>query len=273
VYPFATENIAGYFSKIGFKAKKVLAVASSGDHAINAFAAGAAGVTCFDVNYFARHMMELKLAALRKLDREAFIAFWNSLEFSTYKEFELPVAGRYFWDRAFEYFRGDGASLRASALFKDNHDARPAADKARNALENNPYLASEDAYLAARRVCNGKRVKFVQSDVTGLAAKLDEKYDVILLSNISDYAHHIFAQDCLAQYRERVIAPLSDCLTSEGVLAFGYVYDGMDLHLSKARSPINDAGARALAFPAHEEIRIPSTIDARNHDTVLLLRA
>jgi hypothetical protein len=83
----------------------------------------------------------------------------------------------------------------------------------------------------------------------------------------------MFAGHCLEQYRDKVVTPLSICLNTGGVMAFGYVYDGMDLHGSKARSPINDPAARAAAFEAHEEIDIPSTIDAGNHDTVLLLRA
>ncbi|MEZ0261387.1 MAG: DUF3419 family protein [Alphaproteobacteria bacterium] len=265
VYPFATENLGGYFGAIDFKNKKVLSVASSGDHAINAFAAGAAAVTCFDLNFLARHMMELKLAALQVLDLDGFIAFFRDLDADTYKKLALPVASRYFWDRAI--------GLRSSALFKDNHDARAKADKAKNALLNNPYLQSAEAYRKAQQACKGKRVSFVQSDIVGLVTKLDEKYDVILLSNLSDYAHHMFADDCLKNYNDKIVAPLKACLADGGTMAFGYVYDGMDLHGSKARSPINDAVARRAAFGVYEEIDISSTIDDHNHDTVLLLRA
>lgn len=265
VYPFATENIGGYYSAMDFRNKNVLCVASSGDHVINAFAAGAAAVTCFDLNFLARHMMELKLAALRALDLEAFKSFFRDLDAETYKKLELPVASRYFWDRAI--------GLRASSLFKDNHDGRAAADKAKNALLNNPYLQSVDAYQRAQDACKGRRVAFIQSDIAALADKLREKFDIILLSNLSDYAHHMFAGDCLAQYRDKVLGPLEACLVAGGVMAFGYVYDGRDLHGSKARSPVNDPAARRAAFGLYEEIDIPSTIDAGNHDTVLLRRA
>lgn len=279
VYPFTTENIGGYYPGIDFTAKSVLSVAGSGDHAINAFAVGAAAVTCFDLNYLSRHMLELKLHLLQSLDLPAYRRFFTegpaAFSADTYSAVRggLPLAPRYFWDRAYAYFQGSGAALRASPLFKDTHDARPAGDKAANALRNNPYLASPAAYEAARAACRGKRVRFIQSDVTALAEKLDAAYDIILLSNLSDYAHHLFEGDCLAEYQSKIEEPLAQKLAPGGIMAFGYVYDALDLHGSRARSPINDPVARKAAFGEYSEVSVPSTIDAGNHDIVLFRRA
>lgn len=279
VYSFTTENIGGYYPGVDFAGKSVLAVAASGDHAINAFAAGASEVACFDLNHLSRHMLELKLHLLQSLDFPAFGKFFLqgpagfSADIYNASRGGLPLATRYFWDRAYAYFQGKGAGLRGSPLFKDTHDPRTAEDKSANALRNNPYLASAKAYAAAQAACRGKRVRFIQSDVTALAGKLDRACDIILLSNLSDYAHHMFEGDCLAEYRQQVVDPLAQKLAPGGVLAFGYVYDGLDLHGSRARSPINDPEARSAAFGDYSETRIPSTIDADNHDIVLFRRA
>jgi MoaA/NifB/PqqE/SkfB family radical SAM enzyme len=279
VYPFATENIGGYLDAIDFGGKSVLTVASSGDHAINVFAAGAAEVTCFDLNHLSRHILELKLALLQELPHQGYLRFFleGSLAFDvkTYRAARerLPLATRFFWDKAYSRFDENGAALRASTLFKDTHDTRPTADKSANAIKNNPWLASDGAFDAAKRACVGKRPRFFQSDVMTLAAKLEASYDIILLSNLSDYAHKMFERDCLAAYGDQVVTPLAGKLSANGVIAFGYVYDGRDLHGSKARSPINDPVARRAAFgQEYDEVNIPSTIDDGNHDTVLLLR-
>jgi hypothetical protein len=278
VYPFATENIGGYFPKIDFNGKSLLGIAASGDHAINAFAAGAANVTCFDLNYLSRHMVELKLRLLGSLDLGDYCRFllegpdaFNADVYNAVRS-GLPLASRYFWDKAYACFGGQGASLRSSALFKDTHDARTAAEKTANALRNNPYLSSPAAYAAARAACEGKNATFIQSDVRELHKKLDRNYDIVLLSNISDYAHRIFEGDYLAAYREKIVAPLAQRLMPGGVMAMGYVYDELDLHGSTARSAINDADARRKVFgmPEYSEIRVPSTIDEGNHDSVLL---
>jgi hypothetical protein len=280
VYPFATENIGGYFPKIDFSGKSVLSIAASGDHAINAFAAGASAVTCFDLNFLSRHIIELKLRLLQSLDLKDYCRFFlegpEAFSADVYNGLRgaLPLATRYFWDKAYASFGGRGAALRACPLFKDIHDKRPVADKSANALRNNPCLASSEAYAVARAACLGKQVTFVQSDVIELHKKLDADYDVILLSNLSDYAHRMFEGDYLAAFRQKIVEPLRQRLAPGGVMATGYVYDERDIHGSKARSAINDPEARQRAFaaPEYSELQMPSTIDEGNLDTVLLWR-
>lgn len=281
VYPFTTENIAGYLDKINLAGKSVLTVAGSGDQAVNAFAAGAADVTCFDLNYLSRHMMELKFVLLQALNFEDYKRFLmagtETFGKAIYDGIKicLPVSSRSFWDSAYNAFGGEGALLRQSFLFKDNQDPRTAQEKASNALKNNTYLASPSAYRHAQQACRNQKVRFIQADVRELSSRLDRNFDVILLSNLSDYAHHMFPQNCLPEYRGAVMEPLAAKLTQGGTLAFGYVYDGRDLYGSKARSSINDPAARRAAFAhaGYAEIDIPSTIDADNHDTMLLWKA
>ena len=45
IYPFTTENIAGYMSELDLKGKKVITVTGSTDHIINAIVCGTTDIT------------------------------------------------------------------------------------------------------------------------------------------------------------------------------------------------------------------------------------
>ncbi len=270
LYAFTTENIGGYFGRLDFNKAKVLTVGASFDHLINAYMMGAAHVTCFDINALSLHMGNLKLAMLQELERSEFIAFFaKSFAHEMYKRVRagLPLHSRYFWDRAYSAFANDGRALLSSALFS------AAADKDM-AIRRNPYLQNDENYALARAACHGKKMDFIQGDVTKLAGMTKNNFNIIMLSNISDYAHKMFdGADCLAHYRDRIVSPMMTKLEDGGRIAFGYVYDGLDLNRSSARSPINIAAARQAAFMGenYEEIEIPSVIEDGNHDIVLMM--
>ena len=50
VYPFTTEEIAGYFPLLELEGKKVFTVGSSSDQAFNALLLGAKDITVYDIN-------------------------------------------------------------------------------------------------------------------------------------------------------------------------------------------------------------------------------
>ena len=65
--------------------------------------------------------------------------------------------------------------------------------------------------------------------------------DMILLSNISDYTHHIYDKDDLENYRI-LIDRLMDNLNLYGIMQVGYIYsfygrgeDVSDFHVNKKR--------------------------------------
>ena len=50
IYPFTSENIAGYMEDLDLTDKKVITVTASSDHILNAIAQGATNITTFDIN-------------------------------------------------------------------------------------------------------------------------------------------------------------------------------------------------------------------------------
>jgi len=75
IYPFTTENIAGYMKDLDLTGKKCITVTGSADHILNIVARGGLDVTTFDINSLTEKYMDLKLAALKQLDFKDFVNF------------------------------------------------------------------------------------------------------------------------------------------------------------------------------------------------------
>lgn len=69
VYPFTTENIKGYFSRISFKDNNVFTVGSSLDQAFNALLLGAKKITVFDINANTEEFYKVKRDLILKTPR------------------------------------------------------------------------------------------------------------------------------------------------------------------------------------------------------------
>ena len=70
VYPFTSENIKGYFSRIPFKDNNVFTVGSSLDQAFNALLLGAKKITVFDINANTEEFYKVKRDLILKTPRE-----------------------------------------------------------------------------------------------------------------------------------------------------------------------------------------------------------
>ena len=89
--------------------------------------------------------------------------------------------------------------------------------------EMNGYLYP-DSFDDLRTIIAGKDIRFINSNILDLKKNLDsEKFDMILLSNISDYTHRIFEGNDLAKYRN-LIDELTDNLNPGGIIQVGYIY-------------------------------------------------
>ncbi len=221
IYPFTTENLAGYLPGLSLQGKRVLTVSASGDHVLNAWMFGAKDVQAFDLNLASRHYTELKLAALQTLDRRAFIDFFtregdDPLCMGRYQKMRgrLGEDARAFWDRVYaEAGRGD--RLRRSALFK--HYPSKEAQWQRY----NPYLQSDEGYALARANAAGKPLDWVQADVSALPRLTRGPFDVVLLSNVADYT----PKGELPAYG-RMMEALGERLAPRGTVVAAYVYTG-----------------------------------------------
>ncbi len=269
VYAFATENIGGYLNFLDFSGKDVLTVGASGDQLINVCMAGAKSVVNFDVNLLAKYMAELKLAALHTFGISEFQNFLLLMEHDRYQICRdgLSLSARYFFDSAYKFFNMDGSAMRHSALFRKQQSGE------RIAL-NNPYLANIDAYAKAQTACHKLEVKWNTLTAEEMA-QTEDSYDTILLSNLSDYAHHMYDSDYLEEFRSKIVTPMAKRLRPGGQMILGYVFDAYNMNGSNVRSRINDSEARHKAFGhyadgVYTEIEIQSAWEDNNKDIILL---
>ena len=72
VYPFATENVYGYFDRLDLNGKDVLTVGSSLDQLFNAVVLGANKITVLDINPYVEKYFLDKMKILLQSSREDF---------------------------------------------------------------------------------------------------------------------------------------------------------------------------------------------------------
>ena len=90
VYPFTTENIAGYMD-MDLTGKKIITVTGSGDHIINAILKGCNDITTFDINPLTKEFMELKLEKIKELSLDEYLEYFSNLDKDkyNYKYFDI----------------------------------------------------------------------------------------------------------------------------------------------------------------------------------------
>lgn len=225
IYPFATENLAGYMLRLDLDWKEVLTVSASGDHIINAYNNGAKSVTGFDCDLLSGLFCDLKFTGLQAWGFEEFKRFFmlgpEAFRYETYRSIRDNISPitRLFFDLAYKHFRGNGAALRRSNVFKNDMNNTP-----ERSIFNNPYLQSAANYDLTRK--HQKPAAWHLSPVQNLADVIDGSYDRILLSNIADYAREMFeGANYLESFAGKVVVPLSKRLKPKGLICAGYVYN------------------------------------------------
>ena len=221
IYNMTTENIYGFLKKYDLKGKSVLSVGGSGDQRLNAYLLGASSVKCFDKNPFVKYHMELKDNAIKRLSYEEFLKFFG-MEGNFYSKRSLFESDLF-------YKVIDGLSTDAYDFFnliysefmpKDIYFQ--CADKA--TLEKMNGYFNEEEFNRLKEIIKDKDVDFFDSDITMLPKLLkDNKFDFILLSNISDYIHNIYGENPIKQYRD-LIERLTENLNMFGLMQVAYIY-------------------------------------------------
>ena len=154
IYPFTTENIAGYIDMFDLNNKKLVVTGSSCDQIINARMKGCKDITIVDVCPYTKPYFFLKKAALMSLDYESF-RFWNSM-----------------------FDRVDPYKVRLNIFSQDE-------DRYEVVKELNLYLRNEASYNEAKKLIEDVEPKFIQGNIFDI--ELDEEYDNIWLSNLAQY--------------------------------------------------------------------------------------
>ena len=255
IYSFTTDNISGYFDYIDFKDKDILTVSASGDHIINAFYKGAKTVVGFDINYLALIYTELKLVALQNLNYQEFIQFFmineendidknkRAFDNTTYKSLRkyLIKNTANCWDMIYQNFDYDGYKLRNSYIFNNKYDNNKVK------FSSNLYLKDEVAYNCAKESIKDKNIILINANYRKInLSNLPNlsNYDIILMSNISDYIKSIYNEE--KNYLEEYIKEIINNFKNESnKIVCSYLYN---IQNTKYRSEIDNPIFRKEVF-------------------------
>lgn len=255
IYSFTTENISGYFEYLDFKDKDILTVVASGDHIINAFYKGAKKVVGFDINYLALIYTELKLVALQNLEYQDFMRFFminetndidknkRVFDYITYKSLRkyLTKNTASYWDMIYKNFGCDGYKLRNSYIFNNKYDNNKVK------FSSNLYLKNEIAYNHAKENIKNKDITLINANYRSINLSNLPKsanYDIILMSNISDYIKNIYNMETnyLEEYMKEII---NNFKSKTNKIVCSYLYD---IQNTKYRSEIDNPIFRKEVF-------------------------
>jgi len=216
-----------------------------GDHLLNSFYYGARNVTGFDINSLASLFVELKFNALKKLDFENFKKYFfvensQTMSFEVYNSIkkDLSKSCLNFFDNLYKDYNFKGGDLRKGKLFRKRLDF----DNLK--IRSNPYLFSRENFEKTKLNIQNKNIRLINSNIKNLQSKLENNFDVVLLSNLADYSQQIYPgiSNHFDFFCEKIIAPIKKNLNEGGIICSTYVYDASEKGIYK--NPVNNPNLR-----------------------------
>ncbi len=264
IYPFTTENIAGYMEDLDLRNKRIVTVTGSTDHIINAILCGALEIKTFDVNPLAKKYMDLKLAGIKYLSFEEFLQMFlynsdHSLDFEVIRSLPMEQESKNFWLEQLSKFNNDGLALKKSGIFRTPYF------RIESTFVKNLYLDKRKYRVVKERI-NEVKIDSESCNLTDLV--LDREYDYMFLSNISDYLNLMFKDHNLVKYKELIYKFLEKVKS----IYFAYLYD---IGNSNPRSEIDDVDKVKEIFGSIEIKKFKSALNGEEEtkkDGVLILR-
>ena len=256
IYPFTTENIAGYMNKLDLTDKKIMTVTGSSDHIINAILRGSLNITTFDINPLTKYYMDLKLSAIKELSYNEFLDFLlydteKSFSYEIISKLKMDDKSKIFWLKELANNDDDGLRMKHSNLFNLKYF------DIQNKIDCNLYLNQKNYDIIKDRL-ELVKIIFIESNLKDL--KIDENYDYMFLSNISDYINTFYEDKYLMNYKKLIFRFLKNVK----YIFFAYVYD-IDNKIK--RSVIDDLKNVQEVFGNIKVQKFKSALLNQNKDT------
>lgn len=230
IYLYGTESIGAYYKALNLKGKSVLTVNGSGDQVLNAYFFGAGKVVGFDIVKNTHYMLNLKIAALKKLEYKEYLSFFGgkegigNLDYSTYNLLKehLDKKTIKFFDKLYLQFKNKGTKLISSKNFRKRKEFYTKLD------DINPFLANEKNYKKIKRVIKNVRPVFLESDIYEIHLKTNEKFDIINLSNVLNYVSRKLVKENnpnpLRHINQKIFLNLKKILCEKGKVIYYSFY-------------------------------------------------
>ncbi len=276
IYPFTTENLAGWMPLFDFFDKSFLTVGSSCDQTINAAYLGSMKQTIIDINPFVKEYFHLKKAGLMALSRSEYLYFFcnfnykrakneNAFNQESFKKIvpflkEHDNDSYFFWSEIFDKY--SGGHIKKHLFLSDDERCSPIIQKM------NLYLHNDDSYLKTKEVIKNLNIDFIESDIY----KYNEwgYYDNINLSNVGQYASN---QEELLKYKN-LVKKLVEHLNIYGTMLvmylFGTIRDITPIYnLPVTMKLFKDYNSEFHTFPSVKELALG---DTKSPDSAMIYR-
>ena len=186
VYPFATEAVSEYFSRLDLKNKHLLTVGSSCDQAFNALVLGAKRVTIYDINANVEKFFKEKRKLILTKNRKELYQSVINID-------SVPVS-------------------------TDLHGIN-------SVTRMNNYLQSDKNYKKLRRCLQQNRIDFINGNIFDFDKDLGTlKYDRIVLSNVLQYIEFFCKGQDPYLFLADNFSSWSNHLNDGGILQLLYLY-------------------------------------------------
>ncbi|MBQ7351791.1 MAG: DUF3419 family protein [Clostridia bacterium] len=184
VYPYSNENIADVYAGMDLRGKRVLTVGSSGDQLFEFVCKGCRAVVLIDANILSQPFIELKIAAIKNLSMFEFMDYLTKENIFKHRYYwkvcnDLSPKSREFWDNAMLEYEPKIRETIVNNMVHNNF--------AINDRKFVNYLKSMTVYETLRNNLSSCKINFINSAFNDFDKKSRGKYDLIVLSNISDY--------------------------------------------------------------------------------------
>lgn len=279
VYFQTNENIEGYLSLEDLSHKeKALCVAGSGDQAFSLISKGINNIQLFDINKLTEYMiMGLKKTMILKYNyskyfdmiiklidsKTSYNFIYNTIsELIPYMEEKY----QYFWLEVINYYK----ELQLQEKTDYNLIHMLSLINVEQIVKNNStYLNSKEDYNSLKTNLKETQINFKYINALNLKSELkNNKYDLILLSNILDYFHLYWHSNWPISYLECYVDGLTNLMNNNSILFLHYaftpyiwpkIFSGTNIKLKN--------------LPASYEVReLDNLNNLKQKDTIILKR-
>lgn len=221
-YFFTTECIKTYLDDARYQVGSVLSVIGSGDQIFNLLTKGFLDIDAFDINLLTYYNYYLKQAFIMSLSYEEFNKLnrngWYLSRLTVFKELLEKIKGNMPKD-VYEYYKEI-----VEYCERINPFCFPAfvnGEQSSYDSNSNGYANDEDTYRKLQKMIEQARINLYFDDASNIPNRVKGNYDLILLSNISDY----LGKDKLLTKEEfdRYIASFYSLLNVRGLI-INYLY-------------------------------------------------
>lgn len=233
VFSNTCENLSEVENILNYNNKSVLVPLSSGDQYLFSIYKNASKVTTYDINKLTKYYANLKIACIKKMENlNDYLKFlitdkynlFDSKKELIYKVLDnLDKDDLYFWKN----YLLKASKIQMKKLIT-NKTNRFDIDYVKCGI---PFLCSDTEYKILRnKLLNNSEINFINTDLYDISDKLDEKFDVIDLSNIisTDICNNLYDDiyDGIDINWEYVLKnEIIPFLNSNGSLIIDYAYE------------------------------------------------